>query len=60
MKFQVNFIFIIIVIISNIKLIFSDENYSIIFPFTTIEKKEIELTTHYNMTITNEVMKIYF
>ena len=60
MKFQVNFIFIIIVIISNIKLIFSDENYSIIFPFTTIEKKEIELTTHYNMTITNEVMKNIF
>ena len=57
MKFQTNIIAIIIILFSNVALIFSDGNYSLKFPFTTIEKKEPELTTYYNRTITNEVMK---
>ena len=57
MKFQTNIIAIIIILFSNVALIFSDGNYSLKFQFTTIEKKEPELTTYYNRTITNEVMK---
>ena len=47
----------IFIILANINLVLSNENFSLIFPFTTIEKEEPELTTSYNVTITNEIMK---
>ena len=51
-----NFISILI-ILSSISFNLSAENFSLIFPFTTIEKEEPELTTLYNDTITNEIIK---
>ena len=42
-----------------IKLL-SSENFSVIFPFTMIDKNEPELTTSFNTTITNEIMKNIF
>ena len=47
----------IFIILSSINIILSAGNFSLIFPFTTIEKEETELTTSYNVTITNEIMK---
>ena len=47
----------IIIILSSISFNLSAENFSLIFPFTTIEKEEPELTTLYNDTITNEIIK---
>ena len=47
----------IFIILSSITIILSADNFSLIFPFTTIEKEEPELTTSYNATITNEIMK---
>ena len=59
MKFFPNYIYLFVIFL-NINQILSNENYSLIFPFTTIEKEEPELTTSYNTTITNEIMKNIF
>ena len=60
MKLFSNFIFNVVAIIISITIISSETNFSLIFPFTTIEKEEPELTTSYNETITNEIMKNIF
>ena len=56
MEFFLNYISIFI-LLSHINIISSTKNFSLLFPFTTIEKEEPELTTSYNVTITNEIMK---
>ena len=49
--------FKIFVIFLIFNCILSSENFSLIFPFTTIEKDEPELNTSYNDKITNEIMR---
>ena len=60
MKLFSNFIFNAVLIIISFNIISSESNFSLIFPFKTIEKEEPELTTSYNVTITNEIMKNIF
>lgn len=60
MKLFSNFIFNVVLTIISINIISSESNFSLIFPFKTIEKEEPELTTSYNVTITNEIMKNIF
>ena len=52
--------FILLLLFSNFNYILTSENFSLIFPFATIEKIEPELKTSFNETITNEIMKNIF
>ena len=61
MKLSLKSIYIILLLLfSNFNYILTSENFSLIFPFATIEKIEPELKTSFNETITNEIMKNIF
>jgi len=60
MKLYSNVFLFVAIIFSIINQNLSSENFSVIFPFTTIDKNEPELTTSFNTTITNEIMKNIF
>ena len=60
MKLYSNFIINLIITFSCLKINLSGGNFSLILPFTTIKKEEPELTSSFNDTITNEIMKNIF
>ena len=60
MKLYSNVFLFVAIIFSIINQNLSSENFSVIFPFKTIDKNEPELTTSFNTTITNEIMKNIF
>ena len=57
MEFFLNIFLFYLIIIINITFSLKSENYSIIFPFTTILQKDPELPSSLNLTLMNKIME---